>query len=253
MSTATVKQSYAGRFIFTYLAYTLFGVLCLGLSYQVDHVSPFYLPAGIALAVMLVWGVSMWPAVALGCGTVAVLARVIEQGAVAPNVWILAAVCGLGGAAQAGLGVALVRRFVSQPLTLEEPRDIAWFLFLGGPVATLLNSGLAAGVVELLHMAPEAGVWGVFLTWWCGDTLGVLIAAPSPRTCSTTAPTCARCRCCWGIRTFQPRRSTPTWRASGSSSCMPSTTRAGCDRFGGGRDMAHRTFQRRQLMGAGSE
>ena len=178
MSTATVKQSYAGRFIFTYLAYTLFGVLCLGLSYQVDHVSPFYLPAGIALAVMLVWGVSMWPAVALGCGTVAVLARVIEQGAVAPNVWILAAVCGLGGAAQAGLGVALVRRFVSQPLTLEEPRDIAWFLFLGGPVATLLNSGLAAGVVELLHMAPEAGVWGVFLTWWCGDTLGVLIAAP---------------------------------------------------------------------------
>ena len=178
MSTATVKQSYAGRFIFTYLAYTLFGVLCLGLSYQVDHVSPFYLPAGIALAVMLVWGVSMWPAVALGCGTVAVLARVIEQGAVAPNVWILAAVCGLGGAAQSGLGVALVRRFVSQPLTLEEPRDIAWFLFLGGPVATLLNSGLAAGVVELLHMAPEAGVWGVFLTWWCGDTLGVLIAAP---------------------------------------------------------------------------
>ncbi|WP_374590834.1 CHASE domain-containing protein [Aquabacterium sp.] len=178
MSIATVKQSYVGRFAFAYLAYTLFGVVCLFFAHRVDHISPLFLPAGIALAAMLVWGVSMWPAVALGCGTVAMLARLLEYGAVSSNAWVFGLVCGLGGAAQAWLGVVLVRRFVSRPLTLEEPRDILWFLLLGGPVACLFNSALAAGAIEWLRLSPEAGPWGVFLTWWCGDTLGVLIAAP---------------------------------------------------------------------------
>jgi integrase/recombinase XerD len=44
-------------------------------------------------------------------------------------------------------------------------------------------------------------------------------AMPSPRTCSTMAPTCARSRCCWAMPTFRPPRSTPTWRASGSKPC----------------------------------
>ena len=40
-------------------------------------------------------------------------------------------------------------------------------------------------------------------------------ATPLPRTCSTMAPTCARCRCCSAMPTSRPRRSTPMWRASG--------------------------------------
>src|SRR6478735_1394248 len=39
------------------------------------------------------------------------------------------------------------------------------------------------------------------------------------------APTCARCSCCSAMPTSRPPPSTPTWRASGSSRCTPSTTR----------------------------
>ena len=39
-------------------------------------------------------------------------------------------------------------------------------------------------------------------------------ATASPRTCSTTAPTCARCRCCSATVRCRPPRSTRWWRAS---------------------------------------
>ena len=49
---------------------------------------------------------------------------------------------------------------------------------------------------------------------------------PLRPTCSTTAPTCARCRCCSATPTSRRRRSIPTWRASGYARCTPSITRA---------------------------
>src|SRR5690606_7757779 len=48
----------------------------------------------------------------------------------------------------------------------------------------------------------------------------------SPPTCSTTVPTCAPCRCCWGTVRFRPPRSTPWWPGKASSACTSSTIRA---------------------------
>src|SRR5690606_28651894 len=48
---------------------------------------------------------------------------------------------------------------------------------------------------------------------------------PSPPICSTMAPTCGRGRCCWGIATCPPPRSTPISPVPACRSCTPSTTR----------------------------
>src|SRR5690625_184201 len=66
----------------------------------------------------------------------------------------------------------------------------------------------------------------------------------SPPICSTTAPTCAWCKCCWGIPTCPPPRSTPRFRARGSSQFIAGTIRAASAatemKLGGAQTIKHR-------------
>ena len=71
-------------------------------------------------------------------------------------------VIALGAALQAALGCALVRRFVAQPLTLAQPRDIWRFLLLAAPVACLVNATLATAALGLAGAVPAVGA-GVHL------------------------------------------------------------------------------------------
>lgn len=50
-------------------------------------------------------------------------------------------------------------------------------------------------------------------------------ATALPPICSTTAPTCARCRCCWATARCRPPRSIRWWRASICRSCTPAIIR----------------------------
>ena len=86
-------------------------------------------------------------------------------------------VVALGAAAQAGLGAALLRRFMTAAPTLAEPREVARFYVLGA-ASCLVNAALATfalGAAGVLSGPPLAFSGAV---WWAGDSLGVLIATP---------------------------------------------------------------------------
>ncbi|HJW10866.1 MAG TPA: CHASE domain-containing protein, partial [Albitalea sp.] len=85
---------------------------------------------------------------------------------------------GLGAALQALVGAALVRRFVRQPLTLSEPRDIAMFFGLGAFVACLLSASIGNAALAWTGTVAPANLVYSWLTWWVGDSMGVLIGAP---------------------------------------------------------------------------
>lgn len=86
---------------------------------------------------------------------------------------------GLGATVQSALGCALVRRFVAQPLTLEQPRDIASFLVLAAPVACVVNASIATAALGLAGTVPPSALAFTWWAWWIGDSLDVLIAAPA--------------------------------------------------------------------------
>ena len=78
---------------------------------------------------------------------------------------------------QAAVGGAVLRRAVGYPAPLDNSRDLSLFLLIS-PLfcltsATLSLAGLwALGVV---HPADLATSW---VSWWIGDTLGVLLVLP---------------------------------------------------------------------------
>ena len=157
------------------VAYAVVGWLSLRLAQLPGSASPLYFGAGLALACALRYGGRALAGVALGAvGTVA-----LTQGADAdPARGAIWAVVALGSVLQAGAGASLVRRFVPGPVVLAEPRDIALFLLLGAPVASLVGASYAALVLGATGTVPRDALAAQWWIWWMGDTIGVLIGAP---------------------------------------------------------------------------
>ncbi|HEX7435278.1 MAG TPA: MASE1 domain-containing protein, partial [Caldimonas sp.] len=164
----------------TALAYALAGWAGSLFAIAPGYASPLYPAAGIALASVLVYGRRMLPAVALG-SLCADLASMLHGHPATGAAFALAATFAIGAALQALLGATLVQRALREPLTLAEPADIGLF-FGAGMVASCVSASLATIVLSLSGAVPEAALPMTGATWWLGDLLGVLVAAPATLT-----------------------------------------------------------------------
>jgi PAS domain S-box-containing protein len=161
----------------TWAAYLVTGLLALQLAIPPSYASPLYPSAGIALAAVLVYGWRVVPGVLLGAFCVNVTLSA-QRGNPALTALALPAVIALGAAAQAWLGAYLVRRHAPRPDTLAEPRDIAVLFGLGALAACTVGASVAALALWLSGTVPVAELPVTWFTWWVGDALGALIAAP---------------------------------------------------------------------------
>ncbi|MFZ5521358.1 MAG: CHASE domain-containing protein [Pseudomonadota bacterium] len=169
----------ATRLLITALAYFIVGHACAQLASPLDNASPLYLAAGVALACVLGWGQAMAAGVAAGGLGVMLAAAWPELNGDHTGALLLnALVSALGGALQALGGAALLRRFVSRPLALDQPADVARFLLIAGPVAGTVNAVLSTASMVGLGLLPPALGLSTGLTWWAGDTLGALVGTP---------------------------------------------------------------------------
>jgi PAS domain S-box-containing protein len=156
------------------LAYAAVGWAGLQFVNPSGFASPIYPAAGFALVMVLRRGYRIAPGVALGAFLINVL-LIQQRGGAAV---LSPALIGLGAMLQAMAGTWLTRRFVSQPLLLSEPRDVAWFYLLAGGLACCVSASI--GVLSLIATGEiPAATWAsTGIRWWIGDTTGVLIAAP---------------------------------------------------------------------------
>ncbi len=163
-------------FVLTTIAYAAAGIAALPLAIPPGYASPLCPAAGIALASVLVYGRRMLGAVALGAFGVNV-ALIAARGTGDAGALALPLVVALGAALQAGVGAALVQRFVRQPLTLTLPGDVARF-FAACAASSVVLAGIAAAMLRATGAVPEDGLSFTALTWWIGDLSGLLIATP---------------------------------------------------------------------------
>ncbi|MCP5285858.1 MAG: CHASE domain-containing protein [Burkholderiaceae bacterium] len=163
--------------LLTALVYAAVGALAVQLAIYPGHAVAVYPSAGIALAASLVYG---WPAMvgaAIGAATVN-LGLMLWNGQPGPAEVAAGLAIGIGAAIQAGVGRLLVRRWVSQPLVLAEFGDVVRFYLLGGFAASLISSSVANAALWMAGKLTGDSVWASWSTWWLGDVLGVLLAAP---------------------------------------------------------------------------
>ena len=154
------------------LAAVYYGAAKLGLSlaFESPSVTAVWAPTGISLAALVLFGLRLWPGVALG----AFLANV---GTGPP----LLAVLGIttGNTLEALVGAYLLLTLAGFRPTLERAADVAWFVLLAAVISTAISatigtaSLLAGGEIEAVEYAAT------LRTWWLGDMFGDLVVAPA--------------------------------------------------------------------------
>ncbi len=167
---------WAAAFALTALCYALAGIAALPLAIPPGYSTPLYPAAGVAIAAVLLFGRRMLPAVLIG-STGVNLWLALQRNPFRPEMLAVPLAIAAGATLQALVGAMLVKRFVQQPLTLSEPRDIGAFL-LASVVSCVVSPCVANLALWLAGTVPTADLPFSLATWWIGDLLGVLIAAP---------------------------------------------------------------------------
>lgn len=164
-----------GCTVMTAVAFALTGRVALLLAIPPGFATPVWPAAGIALYAVLRGGNSMAVGVVLGSFLVNTWQCLEADRAIS---LALPLGIGLGSAAQALIGAALIRRFVGFPTNLLHGSDVCRFLLLGGPLACLLNGLFGPVCLSLAGVNPWQNYFVNAGYWWFGDTLGVVLTVP---------------------------------------------------------------------------
>jgi len=146
----------------------------LSMAYVQQNTSPVWPPTGIALAALLVFGIELWPGIALGV----ILGSLLPAGStmqVTP--WSITLGLAIGNTLEAVVGVYCLKRFINFDNLMSRIRDVVGLAFF-----SMLSTAISATVGGLTLMFTGNGAWQYFgtiwFTWWIGDLLGALVIAP---------------------------------------------------------------------------
>jgi len=158
---------YAGKLLLLALAYFACGRLGLAIPYVGTHITLIWLPTGIAVAALLRWGYRYWPGIFLG----ALLTNYTIDAYP-----LLDASIALGNTLAPLLTVWILRR-----LKFHSALDRAYDMLLLAAAAALgmlVSSGMGTSSLVLFTGLSSSNAAEVWLSWWAGDAVGVLLAAP---------------------------------------------------------------------------
>src|SRR5438093_5204595 len=150
------------------IVYFIAGKLGLSLAFLHASASPVWPSAGIALAVLLLLGYRIWPAILVG----AFLVNATTAGNVATSLAIAA-----GNTLEAVCGAWLVNRFAGGTSVFDRPQGVFKFA-LAAVVSTIISPFFGVTSLALGGFADWANYGAIWLTWWLGDTTGDLLIAP---------------------------------------------------------------------------
>ncbi len=142
----------------------------LGLELALVHgqVTPVWPPTGIALVAILVFGVKVWPAIAVAAFAVNL--------PIGPNP--LGAACIAAGNTMAPLTAAFLLKRAGFRLELDRLRDALAIILLGALVGMAVSATVGSLVLVVSGSVPTAGFAPTWAVWWTGDAMGVLLVAP---------------------------------------------------------------------------
>ena len=151
------------------LIFYLTAHLGLFLAIPPGFATVIWLPSGLSLAFILLFGYRIAPAIWIGsCWVNFEMSHHFE----------IAFSIGFGSTLQALLGAYLVNRFVGFPNPLNNEREIISFLLLGGPISCLVAATWGCLTILFTNQIQPYNFLYNWCTWWAGDTMGVLVFTP---------------------------------------------------------------------------
>ncbi|WP_438970330.1 EAL domain-containing protein [Methylophaga sp.] len=156
------------------LAYFASGQLVGLLSLPPVDATPLWVPAGIAVTAVLIWGYRLLPGAFLGD----FLIGLQLNGWTDLNGLSLAFLWGLQSLLLAAIARWILVRFIDWPNSLVKESHILKFFLITAVIAPLIPTGLIIGGQLLLDELTSLSVANSFLIWWLGTAMGIVIVSP---------------------------------------------------------------------------
>ena len=159
------------------LVYLVLGLLGQTMAIAPGNVTPVWPPSGFALAIIFIFGKSMWPGIFLGAFIVNTHAFFDISSL---NTFISAIVAGLtisaGSLLQLVLGSWILKERLNTPI-YGTPSAFLFFS-IATPIICLVSSSIGTASLFLANETSGSECIRIWTTWWLGDTLGIILAAP---------------------------------------------------------------------------
>ena len=151
------------------LAYPLLHLASLKISTYQNVGDIIWLPGGMALGYLLLFGLRQWPGIYLGALAGAFLAN---------DPWPAGLVTALGNTLGPVTGVYLLTHLSRFDIQLRHTRDISLLIFCGGLIGALVGALIGAPAFAFASDIPYEKFPHLFLDWWMSDFIGVVIFTP---------------------------------------------------------------------------
>ncbi|GAB6997147.1 hypothetical protein JCM18382A_19150 [Bradyrhizobium sp. 17-4] len=131
--------------------------------------TPLWPPTGLALALVLLRGYRIWPAILMGAVSPYFMAdrSLLELGT-----------AGTGSLLAACAGTWLIDRWSNGRQTFATPVGVAKFAIICFAPTTIVSSAIASAGSALANESSLSDSVGAGVTWWLADAAGALVIAP---------------------------------------------------------------------------
>ncbi len=170
--------TYPARLLAIAVTYIVTARLGQFVAIDPGNVTAVWIPSGISVAVLILWGLGVWPGVWLGAFAYN-LWFFLHGGVLEPAVAMALAVgIATGSTLMAIAGSTLVELVRGLEEDLGRPRDALAYTALAGLLATTLSASVGTAMLLLGGLIPASRLGVVWITWWLGDASGVVLVAP---------------------------------------------------------------------------
>jgi len=166
---ASSRQRLLVRTLLVALAYYAGARAGLALPYFGSTVTLLWPPTGIALAALLRWGPAMGPAILASAWLVTFHTS---------HSPLISSLISVGNTLGPLLGYFLLKGPAGFHTAMDRERDVWAFLLAGVTLPMLIPPTVGVATLVLTGRVQMAIAPSVWLAWWLGDAVGVMIAAP---------------------------------------------------------------------------
>lgn len=161
------------------LGYFGAGYFGLKLAIPPGFASAVWPASGVALACLLLLNRSA-ALLGIGLGSFAINLGVASQWyeSLSWSSTIPALGIAIGAMLQAALGGYLFRRLVGNKLIIDSPKELAYFMLAVSLGGCLVAATVGINTLHVLSVISPENFWFSWLTWWAGDSIGVMLFTP---------------------------------------------------------------------------
>lgn len=140
----------------------------IGLRFNAGFATFVWLPIGIGLAALLLYGYRLWPGIAIGSFAASFLIG---------GTWSIALGISVGNTLEIFAGVYILQNYVKLNYTFKRLRDSVGFLLVA-LIIPIIGATIGIITLWLSEIITPATFNSAWVIWWFGDVLGILTITP---------------------------------------------------------------------------